>query len=326
MVNEPGKSSVVTLNRMAAAGKPFMVSEVNHPYPNEYAAEGLPLLAAYAGFHDWDAVYWYSFEHSEAAQWKPKYPGHFDIRQDPVKMTQLALGALMFLRGDVSPARRVIGRDYAPEQVRESLRMKASEAPYFTPGFAPETALVHGTRIGSLEAKPTRSWPRVRPPYETDTKQLRWELVQGEGVVTVNTPRTQGVIGHLNRARQRLDDVALEAAGFGAVMVTSLDGKPLAEAAELLITAGGRTANAGMKWNEDRTSLLETGGPPMLIEVIEGDLQIRLKGGVKRVELLPLDGAGRALGPFVAPRKTLTGIRVALGEYGTPWYFVRIER
>lgn len=327
MVNEPAKSSIATLNRVAFLNQPFMVSEVNHPYPNEYAAEGLPLLAAYGAFHDWDAVYWYSFEHSEAAQWIPKYPGHFDSRQDPVKMTQLAMGALIFLRGDVAAARRVISRDYSAEQVRETLRMSAAEAPYFTPGFPPELPLVHGTRIGSLNAKPTRSWPRVRAPYESDTRQLKWEIDGGAGVVSINTPRTQGIVGHFGKGRPRLADVSLQSpARFGAVMVSSLDGKPIAEASELLITVGGRTANAGMKWNDDRTSLIETGGPPMLIEVIEGELQIRLKGSPKRVELLPLDGAGRALGPFIAPQKTLTGIRVKLGEHDTPWYFVTIER
>lgn len=328
MVNEPGKSSIITLQRAAKEGQPFIVSEVNHPYPNEYAAEALPLLAAYGAFHDWDGVYWYSFEHSEAAQWVPKYPGHFDSRQDPVKMSQLALGALIFLRGDVAAAKRVVRRDYTAAQVRESLRQPGTGAPYFTPGFQPELPLVHSTRIGSLEAgRATRSWPKVRAPYESDTRELRWELDQGQGVVTINTPRAQGVTGHLKKGRPRLADVTLEAkTPFGAVLVASLDGKPIAESSRLLVTAGARTHNAGMKWNEERTSLLETGGPPMLIEVLEGNLQIRLKGSPKRTEVLPLDGAGRALGPFVAPQKTLTGIRFSLGEHDTPWYFVNIER
>jgi hypothetical protein len=329
MVNEPGKSSITTLQRAAIAGQPFIVSEVNHPYPNEYAAEAMPLLAAYGAFHDWDGVYWYSFEHSEAAQWIPKYPGHFDSRQDPVKMSQLALGALIFLRGDVATAKRIVRRDYTAAQVRESLRLPAAaHAPYFTPGFPPELPLVHSTRIGSLDARrPTRSWPRVRTPYESDTRELRWELDNGQGLVTINTPRAQGLAGHLTKGRPRLADVILESkTPFGAVLVASLDGKPIAESSRLLVTAGARTHNAGMKWNDDRTSLLETGGPPMLIEVLEGDLQIRLKGSPKRAEVLPLDGAGRALGPFVAPQKTLTGIRFALGEHDTPWYFVNIER
>lgn len=329
MVNEPSKSSVITLQRAAIAGQPFIVSEVNHPYPNEFAAEALPLLAAYGAFHDWDALYWYSFEHSDPSQWIPKYPGHFDSRQDPVKMSQLALGALLFLRGDVDTAKQVIRRDYTAAQVRESLRLpSAAHAPYFTPGFPPELPLVHSTRAGSFNAsKPSTKWPRIRAPFESDTRQLRWELHDGLGLVAINTPRAQGLVGHLQRGRPRLADVSLESATpFGAVLVASLDGKPIAESSRLLVTAGARTHNAGMQWTPNRDSLTETGGPPMLIEVLQGELQIRLKGAAKRVELLPLDGAGRALGPFIAPQRTLTGIRIALGEHDTPWFFVNIER
>src|ERR1043165_3144237 len=54
MVNDPLHSTVVQLSRTAVAGKPYTVSETNHPFPNEYASEGIPILAAYAAFQDWD--------------------------------------------------------------------------------------------------------------------------------------------------------------------------------------------------------------------------------------------------------------------------------
>ena len=60
MVNDPSHSSVVQLSRTAMAGKPYTVSEVNHPFPNEYACEGIPILAAYAALHDWDGIFWYT--------------------------------------------------------------------------------------------------------------------------------------------------------------------------------------------------------------------------------------------------------------------------
>ena len=48
MVDDPVNSTAVELARTAFAGKPYTVSEVNHPFPNEYAAEGIPILAAYS--------------------------------------------------------------------------------------------------------------------------------------------------------------------------------------------------------------------------------------------------------------------------------------
>ena len=162
MVNEPSKSSVITLQRAAIAGQPFIVSEVNHPYPNEFAAEALPLLAAYGAFHDWDALYWYSFEHSDPSQWIPKYPGHFDSRQDPVKMSQLALGALLFLRGDVDTAKRIIRRDYTAAQVRESLRLPSAAHAPTHPGFPNSPRPLHPRRLFNA-SKPSTNGPASAP-------------------------------------------------------------------------------------------------------------------------------------------------------------------
>ena len=327
MVNEPEKSTVVTLNRSAMSGKPFTVSEVNHPYPSEYAAEMIPILASYAAFQDWDGIFWYSFEHSDAVNWIPKYPSHFDIRQDPVKMSQLAPGALIFLRGDVSRANKWITRSYSPEQVRDSLRLPSSEAPNFTPDLPSALALQNGSRVSSLSGKKTGGFPRVREPYEADTKELTWALKDGKGVVTIDTPMTQGLVGFLKAAKKSPSQMSCELdKEFGAVLLSSLDGKPIRESDKMLLTAGARTGNTGMKWDEKRTTLVETGGPPMLIEPLSGAVLLSDLKRATRLEMTPLDGAGRAMGPFVTAQKTLTGFRLQLGEYVTPWYLIRIFR
>ena len=71
MVNDPLHSTVVQLSRTPFAGKPYTVSETNHPFPNEYASEGIPIIAAYAGFQDWDMVIMYTFEPKKSPDWAP---------------------------------------------------------------------------------------------------------------------------------------------------------------------------------------------------------------------------------------------------------------
>lgn len=44
MVNDPANSTVVELSRSAVLGRPYTVSEVNSPFPNDYAGEGIPIL------------------------------------------------------------------------------------------------------------------------------------------------------------------------------------------------------------------------------------------------------------------------------------------
>ena len=53
-------------------GKPFTVSEVNEPFPSDYEAEMIPLLASYGAFQDWDGIFIYAFEPKLSGQWKPE--------------------------------------------------------------------------------------------------------------------------------------------------------------------------------------------------------------------------------------------------------------
>ena len=65
------------LARSRVAGKPYTVSETNHPFPNEYACEGIPILAAYALLHDWDGIFFYTFAHSDPREWDTRRPQSF---------------------------------------------------------------------------------------------------------------------------------------------------------------------------------------------------------------------------------------------------------
>lgn len=321
MVDDPAHSTPVQLSRSAVAGKPYTVSEVNHPFPAEYACEGIPILGAYAAFQDWDGIFWYTFEHKDPAEWTPRQPGHFELRPDPVKMSQIAAGAIAFLRGDISPARSTVSRSYTLEQVRESLRLPRQEAPYFTPGFPLTLPLQHAVRIGSFDGPPTARFDAsAAEPIVSDTGQLTWR----KGLVTIDSERTQAVVGFNKGAGTRNLSVEAEPA-FSAVSITSLDGAPIARSRRLLLTTGARVANTGMKFDEKRRTLLDWGTAPTVIEPVTGTVILR---GLRRgaaVEAVPLDSAGAALDKPVAAAKTGDGWRIPVGRAATPWFLVRVR-
>jgi hypothetical protein len=329
MVNEPLKSTVVELSRTAFAGKPYTVSEVNHPFPSEYGAEGIPALAAYAALQDWDGIFWYTFEPKAAADWKPYIGDPFDISLDPVKMPQLAAGALMFLRADVGAARQTVARTYSREQVNESLRLPRSEAPYFTPGFPLRLPLVHGSRIGSLEGAPTaRIELAPADPIVSDTGELSWYTsAQQGGLITVDTARTQAQIGFVGAYFKALRHFspAIENA-FASLILSTLDGRPISASRRLLLTAGARVANAGATWNEAMTALKEFGTSPTMIEPVKGQFELRQIAGARRVTISALDGGGHRIGQPVPATRTRDGWQLPVGGTVTTWYEIRVER
>ncbi|MCD6351632.1 MAG: beta-galactosidase, partial [Armatimonadetes bacterium] len=108
--NTPAVKSnlVMTANPIAnvcsssVAGKPIIVPEFNFPFPNEYRAEALPLMAAYARLQGWDGLLYFAYDPDAEPL------SYFGNQSDPVRWGQVPMAALLFLRGDVAPARNTI--------------------------------------------------------------------------------------------------------------------------------------------------------------------------------------------------------------------------
>jgi hypothetical protein len=332
MVNDPLHSTVVQLSRTAVSGKPYTVSEFNHPFPNDWAAEGIPIAAAYGAFQDWDAIIVYTFEPKRDASWKSYVGDPFDISLDPVRMTQMATGALAFLRGDVRPARETVTRSYGRDQAFDSRRLPRTEQPYFTPGFPLATPLMNGVRIGSLDAAPgvpVASAPRDTTVITSDTRELIWRTTgDAHGLVTEETDRTQALIGFVKAHRPAVKNLTADVRNeFAAIVLSAMDAQPIASASRLLLTAGSRVTNTGLQWNADRTRTTQQGGAPSLIEPVRGTVTLRgLAGRVRGVSAVALDGAGKAIGAPIAAKRTPAGWVVPIGAPVTTWYLVRVDR
>lgn len=330
MVNDPLNSTVVELSRSAIAGKPYTVSEVNNPFPNDYDSEGIPILASYGLLQDWDGIMWYTFEPKTDPAWKPYVGDPFDISLDPVKMPELAQGALMFLRGDVEKARNLEERSYSEQQVFESMLLPMTERPYFTPSFPMWLPLEHEVRISSLNGAPTRDFAvdSQPDPIVSDTHQLRWSISpQKAGVVSVDTPRTQALIGFIGGNDKSDSNLTVRVDNtFCSVLLSSLDDKPIAQASKLLLVAGGRVENSGQEWNSVGTALTNWGTSPTLIEQVKGTLTLRHLNGARAVLLQPIDGAGQPEGSGLPFAKKGEGWMVSLGDPVTTWYEISVQR
>jgi len=330
MVDDPFNSTVVELSRSAIAGKPYTVSEVNEPFPNEYGGETIPILAAYGAMQDWDAILWYTFEPKDDPAWKPYVGDPFDISLDPVKMPELAAGALLFLRGDVDHAKQRVDRSYAARQVYDSMLQAAAERPYFTPGFRLELPLQHEMRISSFDEPRTRTGAQgVAPnPIRSDTGQLTWyHSGQNTGLVTVDSLRTQALIGFVGTGAVVTSNLATQLENsFCVLQVTALDDKPISRSAKLLLVAGGPVENTGQRWNSAHTAVTNWGEAPTLIEPVRGTVMLKGLQAARAVQLQAIDGAGQGTGPVIAAERVGSAWRIPLGQTVTTWYELTINR
>jgi hypothetical protein len=341
MVDEPDASLIAHCARSAVAGHPYIVSELNEPYPNDFASEFVPIAAAYGLLQDWDGIMFYDFDggwgtlYWEDELWREEPRAWtFEFSTDPVKWTQTALGALMFLRGDVQAARETVERAMPHDHVLDSMRQASDRAhPFWMSGLPGRVALVHSTAIADFHAgELSPAEGEVALPGErivSDTGELNWEATPGDGRVLVDTPRHQVIIGRAGRRSTRNVDLDLSTP-FAAVQVASMDSVEIARSTRLLLLTGARVANTGMRWEDERRQSTgeQWGHAPVRLEPVVGTLSLRDLHGAQVVTLWPLDAAGQPMEGQARPfSRTDDVFTVKLtGTPITPWYLIEIER
>jgi hypothetical protein len=332
MVNDPLDSTVVRLARTPMVARPYTLSEVNHPFPHEYAAEGFPILTAYSMFHDWDGIVgftWGPGRRTPAADGiRPN--GWFDLSNNPVKLATLQACALMWHRQDVAPARRSVTRFYSPERLLENLRADPAKAPpFFIEGFPKSTPLQHATRFRFGE-KAVGRLPGAAPldRIVSDTGELGWyHADRGRGVVTVDTARSQALIGFVKRGElsTRNLDAELET-DFCALLLTSLDDRPLNRSSRLLLIAVARLSNTGFGWKPDHQTVDQWGHGPVLVEPVIGTITLRDLGRAYGVRARPLAANGTLLPGTVEACAEGDAWSFAVGEPTALWYRIDVQR
>lgn len=308
MVNEPGG----TLTRLAGyrvLGRPFAVTEYNHPAPNTYASEGFLLLGAFAALQDWDAIYVYSYAHDRAQGWDSRrINGFFDVDQHPTKMASLIATAALFRRGDLPPAKELVAAHLPVDQELDLLRnarnwtlVNASQL-----GLAPETALINRVAIATgrnalpAGAKAAPFQPAQKGRFAADQGQMVWDLSQpGRGLVSLNTERSKAVIGYGGGQSLALGSVTIEPGtgiqeGWCAITLTALD--PPGQPARWLVTATGYAENTDMRWGNAEKSTVgrDWGRAPSRVEGIPA----KLKFAGRAVQAWALDERGQRTRPL----------------------------
>ncbi|MBT3290696.1 MAG: hypothetical protein HN380_25350, partial [Victivallales bacterium] len=139
----------------------------------------------------------------------------------------------------------------------------------------------------------------------SDTGELKRDWRQG--VFTVNTPRSQGAVGWLGEAGAiELADCTIQVKNpKGAVILSSLDGKPLRESNRILVSAVGRA----VVQTERRQRF-------PLSEPVAGTVAVRSRHGA--MQLVPLAGDGTPMAAVAGqgPTSTLPIDR------GTHWFLL----
>ena len=268
-------------------GFPQIISEIGWPNPNRFKAEFPFLCATYGSLQGTDGHFLFAVGTGGWETSVRKFP-----LSVPSILGQFPAAALMYRRGDLSQAKPVVHEvldldalyDFKGSAVRTPQNLDELRRADVPPGgartgkeissFDPLSFYV-GPVLRSFGTDKSKALVRdITDHIDRDAKTIRsltGELLwnYGTGLVTVNTPRTQGATGFLAKAgRLDLADVVIESNNeFGTVLVTSLDGKPLASSTKILIQI--MTEEKPFGWQVQGDRITNLGGYPLNVRNID---------------------------------------------------------
>ncbi len=339
LVNSPDHSIFGHLATRRVHGKPYTVSEYDHPFPNQYGAEGLPMLAAFGRFQNWDGVY--QFDYGKPTIKETTAMGSFfSIYANMVQLAHNPACYAMFCRGDVAEGKTTISADWTPTTELTILQaQKSTRFDFKGLGLDERLALLYPT---SLEIKSNSTSSSKRYPvipddattFRSETKELQWNMSEKDkGFFLLDTANTKlftgfakdGDVFGFNDVDLRIGQTRL---GWTTISMVSLDGNGFGQKSggketRILVAATGLMENTGMKFQHldgDKITLADQWGKgPILCEGIPATLTLT---GVdlKKVRCYPLDEKGNRK-DAIGVKQADKGVVVELSpEHKTIWY------
>ncbi|MDO4569934.1 MAG: carbohydrate binding domain-containing protein [Planctomycetia bacterium] len=344
-------------------GKPYTVSEYNHPYPNLYGAEGFPILSSVAAFQEWDGIFIFAWSHTK--EFSPNStPSFFDIWGNPIQLAHMAACYNMFVRGDVQSGFDLAGEQivyelgYEQEREIHAAATNGYHRSLQSIGFVNDLPLrkVVGIRTTDLPVRDARvaQTPAFERPEEiaaaqqtiSSTKQLKWDGADvKKSFYQVDSPNTKIFTGFIQGKTFSYDDGTELKFGetlldWATVSLTRVDTN------RWLLAATGVMRNTDCKLGEyDPVEIKDTpndqletlfgkqisfcktrGKAPLLCEGIPALVKFPAPESVV-VKYYPLDGNGRRLQEMTAQRKDENFVEILLSpECKTLWYEIEVVK
>ena len=270
--------------------KPFIMTEWTQKPPNQWKAEIAPLMTFYGmGLQGWDALYHFAGSRSAMGDGWPGMSSY--VTETPHYIGQFPALAFAIHNGHFNKGPTVAARRLSTAEIFAGV--DALDQKYGAVGQDENELLAHGhTPVEALAVgRVTLKVADGQPPTQesafsewldtsakiarSNTGQLTWDW--GRKVVMVHTNKTQGVIGFAAGKTYDLPGVRIEdiETPFVVLLFTPLDNRVLTESEHILITALARDKQLGTIYNEDGTQLLETGGPPLLLEPVQATITLK---------------------------------------------------
>ncbi len=325
-------------------GVPMICTEMGLPNPNRFSLEGQLAAAAYGAALDFDQITWLQVEFMGPGHHVP-WGGRYNKFNHnwPDLMGQFPGAALLFRMGYVQPAPVVVYEartldDFGHREEPLVASVRSGDPLHRKPGQMDDPEAVTGRTLSSgvdplaflvgaveyeVAERSARRVDRAVLDSGIDRRNQRVRSANGEltldwgqQLLTINTPCAQGAVGLVGKAGAvELADVTIKSGNNPvAILVISMDGRPLTESDKILIQAVTESRLTG--WRAEPVAQGTTIEMPARNGGKEG---LVLPPGTKHVKSLGAQPfAIDRVNGVVTFHRSRAGRAIALDMYGYP--------
>ena len=291
MAGVPGTAMPVRI-----PGKPYIVTEYNFCRPNIFRAEAGPLAGALAAFQNWDGLNRFAWASRIERIERVEYGFSWDAVNDPLDQFSERITRMLFLRGDVAPAKRtvvypIVKKPFGKRDISLFPNNFRHLGLITGIGSAPEEMPLPPNASFQMDAATRAALQKTLRTGTAMSSSGELRLDAGKRTFAVNTSRSATATlaqGTLNAGILTVEN----ADTFQTVAAHSLDGRPLAESDSILLFHLTDVTNTGMTASGDKTMLYSWGRTPMLLRRGSAVVELRCDAP-RRVTALNADGEAK---------------------------------
>jgi hypothetical protein len=292
LVNNMDGGTLWSLSNWRVKGKPYSISEYDHPAPSDYVCEMMPLYSNVAALQDWNVIYTFAYLPGGKREKNDQIDGFFDNARNPAKVAFYPASAILFRLGLLASD---LPTAFAP--VSKTSWQTAQNPNGLWSGQRPEGGALDtkvGLSVGADKVMKTMAKPASRRVVSG---------ADGRKIVTVENSKVLSITGFVGGQMVACDAGNVRfgntATDFASMMLVPIDGADLKKSKRMLLTVVGRAENTNMGWNEARDSVSDQWGTaPIRAEIVPVTFDLK---GFKATKVSILDSAGK----LVRPVKTL---------------------
>lgn len=302
--------------------RPNVMTEYASRMGNQYMAEAEPVVGAYAGFQDMDAIFLTDAHQMNLFTEPHYYTGWYNVGVSAVARVATALA---YRRGDMKP-----GAPHVLRQTTASILDTAAKLRHWNPANfhfggnirAPMVANTYQQVVDSTaeESIITLGQP-VGTTYTTTTGELKWTTLDR---ITVDTPRTKTAIGYFRDTDVDLGSgiavrVGATMNNYAVVQVTTLDDQAVLPSSAMLLALTGHFTVPGEYPRAPGQDTYSWGTGLPRIEAVPAKVRITTPKDLVVWALDPT-GARRAAVPVV---RVDAALEFVVGPaFDTGWYLI----